>query len=368
MSSDNPASFTDLCEAHAYVCTAETHVHAGVRGLRTTGAVPAGDPVIAVPWELVLTSPVAATSKHRVAAHHIDVVGQLLAALNSSHGNVRAQFWRQWSAMLPRLADLPHPAALPRELLGELQDSHMAATAQLARAHVEESIGCTACDVAHWATALVRSRPFTLPPPSNDDASAGGIFAFVPFADMANHEGHAPSCEVRAVGSKATPDQYTAVELVALRPLQPHEMMTIDYGLSRAFPSTTFSDFGFVMDSPEALARDELARLHARAANDFTTGLEADEALLEASARAPGGDARMHAIVSYRVHMKRALRSSISRGTYDVLDATLPHGRDGVQAPLRLPSTGAVAWSTAGTGTVTAVLAGAWWCRHRRRV
>ena len=164
--------------------------------------------MLAVPWELALTSPLTAVSAHRVAPHHVEVVQQLL---NTSHDDSqRAQFWRTWTTLLPPLAELPHPATLPQTLLQELQDRQMAADAQLTRAHVEAALRCTACDEAHWAMALVRSRPFSLPPPRNDGA-ARGIFAFVPLADMVNHDSDAPSCEIRAVGDKASPDRYTAV-------------------------------------------------------------------------------------------------------------------------------------------------------------
>lgn len=323
------ATFASLCAEYTFVCQVELS-EMSLRGLRTTSFVPAGDPVLAVPWELVLTSDVLPNFEtvHRIALHHLDVARQLLDKLESD-GEVAA-FWRQWATLLPAKSQMATPSTLPMHLLSELQDDTLSREAQHASAYVESQM-CThsGCENAQWAVALTRSRPFTLPAADFEDERV--LFAFFPFIDMANHHGGG-NCEVRGVGHRDEPTKYTAVELVALRDLQAGELVTLDYvmdaqvsiaevstgghqvfpltivlldhALGAQAPAAQFADYGFLSgedapSAPDQPATDKLS------IGSFTTSLAHDEALLDEWARTPPADARLAAIVEYRVHRKR---------------------------------------------------------------
>lgn len=336
-------TFASLCAEHAYVCQADTSTDAlGLRGLSTTAEVLAGDPVIAVPWALMLTADVApaASTRHRVARHHVTVAGALLAVLNLTHPDPeRVRFWQQWHHALPPANEIPHPAALPEWLQLQLHDPLLEQQARNTRTRVVEELGCDDdddCDVAHWAMAMTLSRPFRLPAAGAGDGASmrPDVFAFIPFIDMTNHarEGN---CEVRGVGSTDAPDEYTAVELVALHDLPPGTTLSIDYGLHMLPAREQFALFGFVAEqhaeAPEeeedsAMARDLEARLdwswppHAwrawhvatsvlatlRVRANFVTDLSTDEAVLAQYASEPPPDPRLPSIVHYRAHRKRA--------------------------------------------------------------
>ena len=334
-------SFASLCAEHAYVCQADTSTDAsGLRGLSTTASVPAGDPVLAVPWELTLTADVApaASARHRVARHHVTVAGALLATLNLTHPDPeRVRFWQQWRHALPPANEIPHPATLPEWLQLQLQDALLERQARGTRARVAAELGCSDdddCDVAHWAMAMTLSRPFTLRAAGAGDEERPDVFAFIPFIDMTNHARDA-NCEVRGVGRLDAPDEYTAVELVALQDLPLGTTLSIDYGLHALPAREQFALFGFVAEQhaedPEqaddaAIVRELEARLdgwwppHAwrawrtassllatlRVRADFMTDLDTDEALLAQYAREPPPDPRLPSIVHYRAHRKRA--------------------------------------------------------------
>lgn len=312
-------SFASLCGDYAYVCRADVATSAGLRGLHTTVAVPKGEPVLAVPWELTLSTNLSSLPpQHRVATHHLHLVQALLDAIGPEHNHAAAdsasaphkhsrRFWRQWATLLPSASELPHPAALPSHLLVELQDSILSAEAVSTRAYVEQKIGCeadNACETTHWAMAMTRSRPFTLPPPAQEQEE-GNVFAFLPLIDMANHESERPNCEVHGVGSKDSGQRaYTAVELVALRDLDPDEPITIDYGIASQTMAEQFSDFGFV-----AAHRDPTTHEEPPDRSEFVTSLESDEALMrryERGAEFPT-DPRLPPIVRYRVMRKRTV-------------------------------------------------------------
>jgi hypothetical protein len=322
------SSFAALCSEHTHVCHAEVmHDEIGMRGLQTTGPVPAGWPVLAVPWELVVTAQVSSSSTYRVAAHHLEMANQLLAMLNGTRDDARAQFWRLYAELLPSWSELPHPALLSESLLAELQDSALSAEARASRAHIATELDCSSrrlpipaaachspsscepCDVAQWLVALIRSRPFVLPSTSNAAAAAaaaaGSTFAFLPFIDMTNHAEGA-NCEVRGVGTREG-GAYTAAELVALRDLQPGEVVTINYASDQyADLAHQFADFGFVTPGPR-----HATALPAGAVSDFTTTLEFDEALLRRFRVEPPPDGRLPDIVQYRVLRKRAARETV---------------------------------------------------------
>ena len=334
-------SFASLCDEHAYVCQADTSTDAsGLRGLSTTAAVPAGDPVLAVPWALTLTADMApaASARHRVARHHVTVAGALLAVLNRTHPDPeRVQFWQQWRHALPPVNEIPHPATLPEWLQLQLQDKLLEQQAQRTRTRVAAELGCSdddECDVAHWAMAMTLSRPFKLPAAGAGEGEQPDVFAFIPFIDMTNHARDA-NCEVRGVGRLDAPDEYTAVELVALRDLPAGTTLSIDYGLHAQPAREQFALFGFVAEEhaedPEeedtaAIARELEARLdgwwppHAwrawrtassllatlRVRANFVTDLDTDEALLALYAQEPPPDSRLPSIVHYRAHRKRA--------------------------------------------------------------
>ena len=327
-----PTSFTALCAEHAHICRADVATDpSGVRGLHATTFVPAGEPLLAIPWTHTLTTNVSkASSHHRVAAHHLQVAKLLLDAVSDTSG-----FWHHWSTLLPPLAELPHPATLPRELLLELDDDALMAESQAARGYVEAAFGCrehcarsplaepcAACDAAHWAVALTRSRPFTLPaptasPPQTDSVGAPQLFAFLPFIDMANHADDA-NCEVRGVGSRDTPDVYVAAELVALRDLHAGETLLVDYAIGQSPIAHQFADFGFVasghalVDAARSDAAPSAFAGTTRAADDaaLTRSLADDEVLLASLQSSTADDARLAAIVGYRVARKRLLVAS----------------------------------------------------------
>ena len=222
------AHFWTLCTERTYVCRAELHNdESGLRGLRTTQPVKAGQPILAVPWEITLTATVGREpAVHRIATHHLDVSHALLSAINGTHIDHRAKFWKAWSELLPPTEELPPQVGQTRE-------------------YVEEQLGCRpSCEKAHWAMANIRSRPFTLP--SADAASDESVFAFLPFIDMANHRGGGKAnSEVRGVGTPGS-NAYTAAELVALNDLNAEEVIAIDYGLESMAPSEQLEDFGFI--------------------------------------------------------------------------------------------------------------------------
>ena len=354
-------SFASLCADYAYVCRADVATSGGLRGLHTTVAVPKGEPVLAVPWDLTLSTNLSsAPAQHRIATHHLRVAQALLDTIAPEHNTAAAsprdsarRFWREWATLLPSASELPHPATLPPHLLAELQDRTLSAEAASTRAYVEQKTGCasrSACEAAHWAMAMTRSRPFTLPAPgarAPDEAEehpeeGGGrglaadsgpacpdapdVFAFLPLIDMANHESERPNCEVHGVGSKDSGQQrgqqraYTAVELVALRDLDPDEPISIDYGIASHTMAEQFSDFGFV-----ATHRDPSAHEEPPDRSEFVTSLESDEALMrryERGAEFPT-DPRLPPIVRYRVMRKRTVIRRRTKLAKEHLDSRL---------------------------------------------
>ena len=296
-------TFSQLCLEYSYVCHADLDEYTGVRGLRTSAPVAAGDPVLAVPWEHVLATKVSSgPPRHRVAAHHFTIANMLLERTSDQSDAL----WAQYALLLPRLAELSLPATMPATLLEQLEDASLSAEASNARVHVEQHTQCVhrhACNDQHWAVALARSRPYALPAPGPEDSSmaAPTVIALLPFIDMANHApaSHA-SCEVRGVGDGEDPSKYTAAELVALRDLAVGSLVTVDYGIDAQPPAQQFSDFGFVSSvSQEASAS-------ARAVHDFRSGLEHEEALLQSHHQVAPSDPRLVAVAQYRSLRKRA--------------------------------------------------------------
>lgn len=397
--------FADLCATHALMCRVDTQTRGLLRGLVTTSRAPAGEPVLAVPWDLVLSTAVSVeAAPHRVASHHLEVARAMLMALSEAGGGRRARFWQQWRDLLPQPSELTVPAALPELLLRDLQDSIASDEARRALARVEAHFGCATggCDDAHWAVALTRSRPFTLPPAAPSPAVGRDIFAFVPFVDMANHATD-PSCEVRGVGSYAEPRQYTAVELVALRDLAAGETVTIDCaraaartwhrparliprsrclrfvehvcvcmwvggcararawadGLSDDLPQHQFADFGFLAnDAPLGAPGDvHWSRLAQRSTADFTTTLGDDEALLrqlQSAGPSEAADPRMLPVVAYRVHAKRTIEAARLGAASHARPATTPAADSGADGgaglvPTAIACAGALAVAVAAT-------------------
>ena len=158
-------TFARLCLHDAYICRVCLHQPDSLlRGLRTTEPTAAGEPVLAVPWELVISSQVSqALPWHRIAEHHFEIAASLLDKRQSD------LFWAQYADLLPPLTELPHPATLPASHLELLEDTALSEEANRARAYVgqhyyrqcSEASDAPACDERHWAVALARSRPRT---------------------------------------------------------------------------------------------------------------------------------------------------------------------------------------------------------------
>uniref|UniRef100_A0A7S3F2R2 SET domain-containing protein n=1 Tax=Haptolina ericina TaxID=156174 RepID=A0A7S3F2R2_9EUKA len=260
--------FHTLCEAHClHHAAILAQPQGSLRGLFTATTVRAGDPVLAVPWELTLAAEVQEDiSAHEdgVAPHHVAVATELLAATQGGASfDDQQRFWVEWVALLPQPSELPHPATLEPELLARAQDAELAASSLSRRQRVAAALSAATPheNWSHWAFAMVSSRPFLLAPPATLDVSgqpppaSPPIFAFVPFIDMANHEA-APSCEVRAVSSGR--GGYEAVELVALRDLEAGEEATISYDLGGLTSARVFGTFGFV--DPNSFQHDRLPK------------------------------------------------------------------------------------------------------------
>ncbi len=229
------------------------------RGLFTTAAVKAGEPVLAVPFELCLVcraepgdirSPWDAP--HRDARDTL-LARQLLQALfegeavTDERAGVLDQdlrdFWQAWSVMLPEVHTMSHPITLSAEARRDLHDAQLSHAAELqqrrvdavlagapelprsAGANAREMLEVEAAALRRWAVALCSSRPFSLPYEladltENDDEELDGsapppppplppqqqqqqqqqqLAAFVPFIDMANHDTD-PNCFVQGRG------------------------------------------------------------------------------------------------------------------------------------------------------------------------
>jgi len=291
--------------------------HGGERGLFTTAAVKAGEPVLAVPFELCLVcmaEPEADAIQSPWDAPLRDardtlLARQLLSLLFAVDDvdvdddvELREDFWREWSEMLPEVGTLSHPLTLPASSLADLHDDALAHAAELQQARVEavlggmpeaavgESAAAEGIALRRWAVALCSSRPFSLP-----YGGDGGeqLAAFVPFVDMANHDAE-PNCEVQGRGEgrpqaveAALPagepseaaeaaewSELQAVGLIARRDLKAGEEVLISY-FGAAPNSHVFSRFGFVTREPNRHDRvlgmpEALAPLSAAAVRQTT--------------------------------------------------------------------------------------------------
>ncbi|KAL1510197.1 hypothetical protein AB1Y20_006527 [Prymnesium parvum] len=248
------ASFHALCEAEALVCAASLFTPpGGERGLVVGTRVPKGEPLLAVPWELVLRADASdVQSAADVLPHHLAVASELLRLTSASSDaglSRRERLWRAWSLQLPRPHDLTHPAALSAEALRAAHDDALLRAMASRRERVAALLAEPARPLgeawAHWAYAMVSSRPFLFARPSAAP-HARAQFAFVPFIDMTNHASE-PNCEVRGVEADGG-EGYQAVELVALRDLRPGEAATISYDVEELSSRDLYSTFGFVTD------------------------------------------------------------------------------------------------------------------------
>lgn len=186
----------------------------GERGLYCKTHVAAGEPLLAVPWNLCLVAEPSPDDASLISPWHTPLqpscesrlAALLMETLNgcdegeSNDGDAarRARFWRQWRKLLPQASSLSHPIALPEELSHQLQHEELAAAG---RAQVAFTPGCTAsseegsptccvlrlcqahradvllgecpcsapgsdqssCPESHWAMAMCSSRPFRMP-------------------------------------------------------------------------------------------------------------------------------------------------------------------------------------------------------------
>jgi hypothetical protein len=226
------------------------------RGLFTTSAIKAGEPVLAVPFELCLVcraepgdikSPWDAP--HQEARDTL-LARQLLQALfaeeaaegeDPSAPDELREFWQEWSVMLPELHTLAHPITLSEESCRGLHDSQLSHAAKLQQRRVDavlaglpkvigdsgvdarNALEAEAAALRRWAVALCSSRPFSLPyesareddeessvnvkssvssglgaTPPRSSAAQQQLAAFVPFIDMANHDAE-PNCYVQVM-------------------------------------------------------------------------------------------------------------------------------------------------------------------------
>ena len=264
----------------------------GERGLFTTAAVKAGEPVLAVPFELCLVCQAEAGDEaicspwdapHRDARDTL-LARQLLAALSETNSpatisSLQRDFWQEWSTMLPEPGTLAHPITLCAPILQMLQDEQLSKAARLqqdrvdAVLHEQQVPSCAevsgrngssksavstaspsdseAAALRHWAVALCCSRPFSIPIASEmPEQGAEYLASFVPFVDMANHA-EVPNCEVQGRGDgsmkgdeKDLAKCLSAVGLVASRDLEPGEEIFISY-FGAAPNAHIFSRFGF---------------------------------------------------------------------------------------------------------------------------
>ena len=207
------------------------------RGLFTTSAIKAGEPVLAVPFELCLVcrakpgdikSPWDAPHQEARDTLLARQLLQVLFAEEAAEGEELSapdelrEFWQEWSVMLPELHTLAHPVTLSEESCRGLHDSQLSLAAKLQQRRVDallaglpkvtgdsgldarNALEAEAAALRRWAVALCSSRPFTLPYESareDDEESSAAqqqLAAFVPFIDMANHDAE-PNCYVQVM-------------------------------------------------------------------------------------------------------------------------------------------------------------------------
>ncbi|EOD26528.1 hypothetical protein EMIHUDRAFT_205607 [Emiliania huxleyi CCMP1516] len=274
LATDQPATFGRLASAYGVysaVVLAEPP-GGGERGLFCTRAVAAGEPLLAVPWQLCLVDEdepgddslesVWEQQSDAAArpARDVRLAAQLLAQLAGDGGDgggdaaELSRFWREWSAMLPPAAACAHPMTLPDALLEELQHAPLAEAGRRQRRRLLRllaSAPASSDGQRAWATAMCSSRPFRLPARAE---GRGGRTAFVPFLDMANHAA-SPNCE---------PSEHAAASAM-------------------------------------------LAWL-ADTSSDFATSEAQDEATLVGMEGEPAHDPRFAAVVRYRLSRKRLCR------------------------------------------------------------
>ena len=245
----------------------------GERGLYATSRVKAGEPVLAVPFELCLVCVAEAGDESITSpwdAPHRDAKDTMLArkllyALGKGAAipddaavtPVQQAFWQEWQEMLPPMGSLSHPVTLLEAALEDLHDGRLAKAALLQQGRVDAVLADVAqasTDERRWAVALSSSRPFTIPLAHDDERRAQALAAFVPFVDMANHDADA-NCVVEGRGSGggvgggvsggAVP-AFDVVGLVASRDLDAGEEILISY-FDAEPNSHIFSRFGFVV-------------------------------------------------------------------------------------------------------------------------
>ncbi|KAI3436404.1 hypothetical protein D9Q98_005821 [Chlorella vulgaris] len=257
---DQQVAFAELSASNLATCSVAVQpwsagpgsVHTPGLGLFMTATAAAGDVVLSVPMSLCLAVDYASTSGGlalpagswpRVQRGILkddalpwDVL-LALALLDSLSGSGDA-FWERYAnSILPQPTDLTLPLCFPPELLPELQHAALvegAAAQQERLSTLFPGLSGSMCEGGpswlQWAFGCVRSRAFKL----RDEC-----FACVPYLDVANHH-HDPSCDFRLN------EQAGAVELVALRELQPGQEATISYtGAAGMTSQRLMAQYGF---------------------------------------------------------------------------------------------------------------------------
>ena len=154
----------------------------GERGLYATSRVKAGEPVLAVPFELCLVCVAEAGDESITSpwdAPHRDAKDTMLArkllyALGKGAAipddaavtPVQQAFWQEWQEMLPPMGSLSHPVTLLEAALEDLHDGRLAKAALLQQGRVDAVLADVAqasTDERRWAVALSSSRPSPFP-------------------------------------------------------------------------------------------------------------------------------------------------------------------------------------------------------------
>ncbi|KAF8071007.1 Beta-carotene ketolase [Scenedesmus sp. PABB004] len=183
----------------------------------------------AVPLRLVLSTTIPGASPGapaaapaglaRLLAHpacaewELQVAALLVWALRLPRGDALGDFWRDFTALLPRAEQLSLLLLWRQAELAELHDPPLAATAAawqraVQHAHAAAVAPCLGCTLDHWrwAVAVVESRAFgvdratspgLLRARGDGGAAASGpaaLVGLVPVLDLANHAS-APCCQ-----------------------------------------------------------------------------------------------------------------------------------------------------------------------------
>ena len=226
------ACFDALCAEHGVFSAVRLDVppggasYDGERGLFTTRAVAAGEPLLAVRWSLCLQdavlsgdapmltpweAPLLPARDTRLALALLralpggeavyggaelpppprggavpSVINAMEAIDAAEASEERLMLWRRWARLLPPPAATTHPVALPEALLDELHHPQLAQAARHQKRRiaslvprVNDAIGLAdggdadADWLARWAVAMTSSRPFTMRNLAADGAADG---------------------------------------------------------------------------------------------------------------------------------------------------------------------------------------------------